>query len=421
MASLSNGKPAATPVFLADIGRSLPEDEQCDLGLSRLGGHPVWVDFPSAHNFGAVVQNPDFLKCDKCGQARTFIGQIFAGHEGAPCRILYLFACVAACGADSRAWRVVRSMGLPRTTKDRGLSSDSCDAGDDTVDPSVALGGGGGDRQAAGVSSSDDWGASGGDDWGATSLGGDDWGGGGFASTSGTDDLDALLASRDDASKAKSNASSNKAASGYASAKFTAKATDENKDKDEWIGFRESLNNQTPWPCFTLVIYDEPPAPPKSGAHELELLERYRQSELAGEDDCGSLPAQGDASAAPDDGSDDDGAYKDTERFMKFQRRLERSPDQVLRYSWGGKPLWISEPPEEVSNPAWPPPCRRCGAKRVFEAQLMPTLLFQLRRWCPERVGDGEIEWGSVLLYTCSADCAGEELCEEVILVQPAV
>jgi len=171
----------------------------------------------------------------------------------------------------------------------------------------------------------------------------------------------------------------------------------------------------TPFPAFALQIYDEPAALPKSFERELELLARYRQSEWAIED-AGADP---EAPPAAETLADEDG--RGDSWFLKFQHRLERSPRQVVRYSWGGKPLWISDPPEEASNSAWPPPCSRCGAPRIFELQLLPTLLCEVRRRCPELVGDSDIEWGTVLVYTCSGDCCSDASCREFVVVQPAV
>jgi hypothetical protein len=55
-----------------------------------------------------------------------------------------------------------------------------------------------------------------------------------------------------------------------------------------------------------------------------------------------------------------------------FQRRVSREPSQVLRYAYGGEPLWCTYPPPDISKI---PCCEGCGAERVFEMQLMPALL----------------------------------------------
>ncbi|CAM9686939.1 unnamed protein product [Pylaiella littoralis] len=58
---------------------------------------------------------------------------------------------------------------------------------------------------------------------------------------------------------------------------------------------------------------------------------------------------------------------------MRFADRVARSPQQAVRYAYGGQRLWSAfDLPKEAI-----PPCA-CGATRVFEMQLMPALLLQL-------------------------------------------
>jgi len=57
-----------------------------------------------------------------------------------------------------------------------------------------------------------------------------------------------------------------------------------------------------------------------------------------------------------------------------FQQRVACEPQQVLRYAYGGEPLWCTYPPPP-DGPAVVEACRHCGAKRCFEMQLMPALL----------------------------------------------
>lgn len=99
--------------------------------------------------------------------------------------------------------------------------------------------------------------------------------------------------------------------------------------------------------------------------------------------------------------------------------------------------------PERKYNPNAIPPCPICGAKRVFECQLMPNILNVLKPSTsptekPKEVdsssGGGSnpfdergMEWGTCLIFTCSEDCrisehGSEKLSncwrEELVLVQ---
>jgi len=64
-----------------------------------------------------------------------------------------------------------------------------------------------------------------------------------------------------------------------------------------------------------------------------------------------------------------------------FQERLARVPKQVLRYCYGGEPLWCQALSAQMSSKLarGPPCCKGCGKERVFEMQLMPALLSFLR------------------------------------------
>jgi len=92
--------------------------------------------------------------------------------------------------------------------------------------------------------------------------------------------------------------------------------------------------------------------------------------------------------------------------FRAFQKRLSRSPDQCIRYSYQGKPLWITlRKPTEIPN------CQ-CGAKRVYEFSLMPPLLYHLK------LKINELDFGVAAVYTCQQCCSKEGYVTEYIYVQ---
>lgn len=64
--------------------------------------------------------------------------------------------------------------------------------------------------------------------------------------------------------------------------------------------------------------------------------------------------------------------------FLKLQKRLSRSPTQVIRYSFGGKPLFISAVTQEEQNRLGP--CPHCHGDRVFEMQLVPAAADEILR-----------------------------------------
>ncbi|XP_073729336.1 programmed cell death protein 2 [Misgurnus anguillicaudatus] len=89
---------------------------------------------------------------------------------------------------------------------------------------------------------------------------------------------------------------------------------------------------------------------------------------------------------------------QDSKVFQRFKDCIANEPEQVLRYYKGGSPLWVSAEhvPKEEDIPKCP-----CGAKRIFEFQIMPQLLNHLK---VDRT-DASIDWGTVAIYTCMDSC----------------
>ncbi|KAG8563227.1 hypothetical protein GDO81_015984 [Engystomops pustulosus] len=83
--------------------------------------------------------------------------------------------------------------------------------------------------------------------------------------------------------------------------------------------------------------------------------------------------------------------------FHKFLKKISPCRQQILRYSWNGTPLYMSSP-DEASQPS---SCPRCGARRVFEFQLMPALVAMLQG----TKADLLLEFGTVLIFTCERSC----------------
>jgi pre-rRNA-processing protein TSR4 len=208
------------------------------------------------------------------------------------------------------------------------------------------------------------------------------------------------------------------------------------------------------------------------------MLSRY----LDAEDDEEILSAlRGGPDAGRDGGSDaggggDGGGGERYERpppeeraFLSFTRRLRRAPGQVARYAYGGSPLWsvpTSSPPssgdgtserrghrgsgrerkekfqknksQRNNHPSPLPavPDCACGAGRVFEFQVLPSLLHVLdvdgyatvvggreKKENDDDVFDlinsGGMNWGSIAIYSCSLSC--DDSREEFVIVQEAV
>uniref|UniRef100_A0A8C5PXK7 Programmed cell death protein 2 C-terminal domain-containing protein n=1 Tax=Leptobrachium leishanense TaxID=445787 RepID=A0A8C5PXK7_9ANUR len=83
--------------------------------------------------------------------------------------------------------------------------------------------------------------------------------------------------------------------------------------------------------------------------------------------------------------------------FYKFLKKIAPCRQQIIRYSWNGSPLYMS-PTERGFQP---PPCTRCGGRRVFEFQLMPALVSMLRG----TTAVASLEFGTVLVFSCERSC----------------
>ncbi|XP_044289859.1 programmed cell death protein 2-like [Varanus komodoensis] len=120
-------------------------------------------------------------------------------------------------------------------------------------------------------------------------------------------------------------------------------------------------------------------------------------------------------SSASDERYEKSKAGKRDPVFHKFMKRISACQKQILRYSWGGHPLFISSP--AVDAKAAVPPCHTCGSKRTFEFQLMPSLVSMLRAGAE----DVSVEFGTALVYTCEKSCWPAEQrtpLEEFVFVQ---
>ena len=91
--------------------------------------------------------------------------------------------------------------------------------------------------------------------------------------------------------------------------------------------------------------------------------------------------------------------------LVEYNEKMSRCPSQVIRYCREGTPL-LQEPMKLRV-----PKCPSCGAERVFEVELLPTVIYQL---APE----SEMDFGPILVFTCGNDC-GQGSCEEHCIVCP--
>ncbi len=103
--------------------------------------------------------------------------------------------------------------------------------------------------------------------------------------------------------------------------------------------------------------------------------------------------------------------------FQKFADRVGQNPEQVIRYEFAGQPLLYSKDDAVgkrlaaaggplagvgVSVSRGMPPCRNCGAARVFEVQMTPHAIAELETDVDDLDG---MDWGTVIVGVCERDC----------------
>ena len=169
----------------------------------------------------------------------------------------------------------------------------------------------------------------------------------------------------------------------------------------------EWYTNETSFPGY-LLEFDDSPDGELDLDHEKRLYEEYQKNNPM--------------DVVVDQGEWNGEAYESTpdaiKYFTKFSERMQRDPQACVWYEFNGKPQWYA-PPISV------PPCA-CGARRVFEFQLLPSLLQLLKvdahNMIKVNLEDlleaSGMDWSTVLIFVCEQDCGVGEWKEEVAIPQ---
>lgn len=164
-----------------------------------------------------------------------------------------------------------------------------------------------------------------------------------------------------------------------------------NSDSLENAKCAKKKKNSFLLPEFDLVMDTEdlpPEVPEKSDQEKMREYSEFMRGPMA--------PADNDSIAV---GEIESVTKKKDKVFRKFQKRVNYEPEQVLRYDRHGEPLWVST--ENIPLVADIPQCK-CGARRLFEFQVMPQLLNYLSM---DDTGDS-VDWGTLIIYTCANSCS---------------
>lgn len=160
-----------------------------------------------------------------------------------------------------------------------------------------------------------------------------------------------------------------------------------------------------PMQAFYVHVMDEPKSPrPLVDNIDVErLLQKYRVEEH-------SLAIAGNTESWT---AETDEELSDGRRhFEVFQERMQRAPGHILRYAFGGAPLWprYPPPPKELSQI-----CTGCGSRLVFELQILGSCLHYLQpeRFVPEHQNEAGMNFAALTIFTCAADCTANNVLAE--------
>ncbi|KAM7415268.1 hypothetical protein PAMA_019882 [Pampus argenteus] len=315
---------------------------------NKVGGQPDW--WP-------VASRPP-PRCGRCGAPLAHVVQVYCPLEASPYhRNLHLFACPGAeCSGRADCWRALRSQCLEAQAAAAQTSSRPAPA------------------QEAPLSVTD-W-CEAADDWGmeAEEEQGDGWGGG-VKEDSQVQEETAAPQTEDSPAVSETDVSSR-------------------LQELRLGGSQEDVPVFCP---FFISVVEESDLCGDEGEleHAQELLREYERREgvAVGELEGGE--------AGGEEKYEKTRARHGDAVFSRFMKRISLCPQQILRYCRGGKPLFISEPPSNLAQVV--SACGSCGGSRTFELQLMPALVSLLRG--TDGSAEAELEFGTVLVYTCSNSC----------------
>jgi len=104
-----------------------------------------------------------------------------------------------------------------------------------------------------------------------------------------------------------------------------------------------------------------------------------------------------------------------------FVDTISSYPSQILRYCWDGSPLPMKPLGEKELDL---PKCNQCRSKKVYELQILPTLVTMLN--ISSNAGDtgqkiSNIDFGTVMVFSCLKSCWSDtepKMIEETIVLQ---
>ena len=354
-------------ILLGIPGTQLTSQSDCNARQSQIGGNPTFYE--ASVSFDAIEVQP---LCSICGDPMQFIVQVYAPTDVD--RTLYFYGCPKGkCSGTSAGWKVYRMQSL--STSSSSSSSTSLPLG---VTPT---------KQPQPVNGPTiDWSSFCEDHANKDDVDLDD-------------DLVALLESRDNALLSSGSSSLPKLSSAMNGggknkkkhSKNTSKSNDDIKTgksrKDYGYGMT-ILQTEEPWESCTVNCDNDVEMQRRLATYLEDEEDESIKTIIKNYQSSSSSTKSRSPLKITDDEDDEDIRDDEPEAFGRmvgreddrskaeeiFFSRVSLQPKQVLRYAFGGVPLWCTLPTPEV--PSYSDLiCPYCKGERKFEMQLMPGLL----------------------------------------------
>nr|XP_021137693.1 programmed cell death protein 2-like [Columba livia] len=311
---------------------------------------------------------PGCPRCGVCGRALAHLVQVYCPLDGSPFhRLANVFACAwKGCWGEPRSWKVLRSQCLQaqqRETQDCGVKQKQ--------EPNFTA-----------------------KDWCDEA---DDWGVCDGAESPACSSLQLL--------------GLNEAVSSPSSREVECASQFQQLCLSEAMDTSGSLHTHPPaseamvtetsspapvfQPFYISVVDEEDYTGCLDTEHADQLLKEYQQREGV---DLQQLMSESFANEGDNEKYEKSQVKSRDHTFHKFMKRISVCHEQILRYSWGGQPLFITSPPANINNGV--PACGNCGSNRIFEFQLMPALVTML-----QSDSGLSVEFGTAIVYTCERSC----------------
>nr|XP_009405702.1 PREDICTED: programmed cell death protein 2-like isoform X1 [Musa acuminata subsp. malaccensis]XP_009405703.1 PREDICTED: programmed cell death protein 2-like isoform X1 [Musa acuminata subsp. malaccensis] len=351
--------------------------EKADHYTTKIGGLPDWP-------IPEVDISRELLHCSLCGGRLSLVAQVYAPISlpklNIEDRAIYILGCLALnCGTDPRSWRALRIQKYHEEMKPSLTSSNAVSLEKESV-------------PAPRVNS-----------WLEDNMLGNE-------SSKVNDESDSDTEMEDLAralSEAAALASSSKKQNGHKNTDASARGTVANPRVED--------TGVPVLPCF--YIYSQKV---ESSGDMDAVCSGYTSLSL--KNHCAS-PDTEDEEQWERETYEYDRALGADRTYLKFKKQMDAHPEQCLRYSYGGNPLFA-----KTKLPK-PDICKRCGSSCIYEMQLMSPLLYFL-----QQAVDGSSacsadgwSWITLIVYTCSRSCCSFkestesccwEVAEEAIVIQ---